>query len=54
MKLVPFLDKDVMKMSNGEIKDATSIIAKNLKEEKGGMFSCRPSSNFRDYWLSCC
>lgn len=38
VKMVPFLDRDVEKISNGEIKDATTLRAKDLKEEKGGLF----------------
>lgn len=38
VKMVPFLDRDVKKVSAGEIKDATTLRAKDLKEEKGGLF----------------
>ena len=38
IKITPFLDKEVAKISNGEVKDATRLRAKDLKEEKGGIF----------------
>ena len=38
VNMVPFLDKDIEKYSNGEIKDATALRAKDLKEEDGGLF----------------
>ena len=41
VKMVPFLDSDIKAISNGEIKDATALRAKDLKEEKGGLFDFR-------------
>lgn len=38
LHLIPFTDKDVSKVSKGKISDATTIYAKNLAEEKGGLF----------------
>src|SRR5690625_3182206 len=38
VKMVPFLDRDVKKISSGAIKDATALRAKDLKEEDGGIF----------------
>jgi len=38
VKMAPFLDRHVRDISNGEIKDATALRAKDLKEEKGGLF----------------
>jgi DNA-directed RNA polymerase subunit beta' len=38
VKMTPFLDRDVRKISNGEIKESTTLRAKDLKEEKGGLF----------------
>lgn len=39
INLMPLTDKQVLEMSNGEIKDAgRMVIGKNLKEEKGGQF----------------
>lgn len=37
-QLMAMTDKDIEKMSNGEIEDATIVKAKNLQEEKGGLF----------------
>ena len=41
VKMTPFLDKDVRKISNGAIKDATTLRAKDLKEENGGLFDLK-------------
>lgn len=38
VKMVPFLDRDIKQISSGEIQDATTLRAKDLKEEKGGLF----------------
>jgi DNA-directed RNA polymerase subunit beta' len=38
VKMVPFLDRDVAQVTNGEIQDATALRAKDLKEERGGLF----------------
>lgn len=39
LQLVPFTDKQVTEMSNGEIKDAGRMVrAKDLKPEEGGLF----------------
>ena len=39
LQIVPFTDKQVAEMSNGEIKDAGKMVrAKDLKPEKGGLF----------------
>lgn len=38
LNLVPITDKQILEMSNGEIKDAGRIVtAKDIKEEKGGL-----------------
>lgn len=34
----PLTDKDILEISNGRLKDATMISAKNLEPEKGGLF----------------
>jgi len=34
----PLTNKDILEMSNGEIKDPTMISAKNLEPERGGLF----------------
>jgi hypothetical protein len=34
----PLTDQDIVEMSNGELKDATMIDAKNLEPAKGGLF----------------
>ena len=38
LKLLPMTDKDVLSLSNGEIKTPQLIRAKDLQEEKGGLF----------------
>lgn len=39
LSLVPFTDKQILEMSNGALKDAGRMVkAKDLKEEKGGLF----------------
>ena len=38
VKMVPFLDRDVKKITNGEILEATALRAKDLKSEDGGLF----------------
>ena len=39
LTLIPFTDKQVLSMSNGEIKDGGRMVrAKDLKPEKGGLF----------------
>lgn len=37
-KMVPFLDRDVRDVSNGEIKEALALRGKDLKSEEGGLF----------------
>lgn len=41
VKMVPFLDRQVKKISNGKIDDAVTLRAKDLKEEKGGLFDLK-------------
>ncbi len=51
IKMVPFLDRDVKKISNGEVKDATTLRAKDLKEEKGGLFDFKTTGGLiGDKW----
>lgn len=51
VKMVPFLDRDVKKVSNGKIKDATTLRAKDLKEEKGGLFDFKTTGGLvGDKW----
>jgi len=39
LQILPLTDKDVMKMSNGELKDPGAMLqGKNLATRKGGLF----------------
>lgn len=38
LKAMPLTDKDILALSNGEIRNATVITADSLKPEKGGLF----------------
>jgi DNA-directed RNA polymerase subunit beta' len=38
MKLMPMTDKEVLSMSNGQIKKSKFILSSKLSEEKGGLF----------------
>lgn len=49
--LVPFLDRDVKALSNGEITDHKLVRGKDLKEEKGGLFDTKKTGGVRgDRW----
>jgi len=39
--MTPFLDRDIKKISNGEIKEPSILRASDLKEEKGGFFDLK-------------
>lgn len=42
LNLLPFTDKQILEMSNGELKDAGKVIKmKTLKPEKGGLFDTK-------------
>lgn len=51
VRMVPFLDRDVKKISNGKIEDATVLRAKDLKEEKGGLYDFKTTGGLQgDKW----
>ena len=51
VKMTPFLDKDVAAVSNGEVKDAKALRAKDIKEESGGIFDLRVTGGIAgDRW----
>lgn len=41
VKMTPFLDRDIKKITNGEIKQPGVLRADDLKEEKGGLFDLK-------------
>jgi DNA-directed RNA polymerase subunit beta len=43
----PLTDRDIMEMSNGEIKEPTRLNAKNLEPEKGGLFDSALTGGIR-------
>jgi DNA-directed RNA polymerase subunit beta' len=51
VRMTPFLDRDVRKISNGKIEDATVLRAKDLKEEKGGLYDFKTTGGLQgDKW----
>lgn len=51
VRMSPFLDRDVLKYSNGVIEDATVLRAKDLKEEKGGLYDLKTTGGISgDKW----
>lgn len=43
----PLMDKDILEMSNGEIKNADFVAAKNMEPEEGGLFDMSITGGIR-------